>query len=300
MEVKILSICIPTYNRAEILDRSLKNLFDNQEVDFDEIEVIVSDNCSTDNTKAIVAKYPMAIYHRNTQNEKFYNLTTVLNYGKGKYLKLVNDTFRFKPNALKKIISIIRDHDERDINLLFFPNFLNNKCKDKRINSFDSFLMQCSYYSTWTASVGFWKKDFDLIENKNKYAQKHLPQLEWVYRIVKNGKSTVIYFDDFFEMEIPNNKGGYNIFQTFITDYLDIVKNEKPKFIVYEFEKYRLFRYFVYPWLRKLLVNEKPQFSFDTNDALKILLKKYWYEIYIYPMLVDFWLRKIKNSFGVY
>lgn len=47
----LLSICIPTYNRAEILDKTLFLLFSNPDFNVDEIEVVVSDNCSTDHTK---------------------------------------------------------------------------------------------------------------------------------------------------------------------------------------------------------------------------------------------------------
>lgn len=49
----LLSICIPTYNRAEILDKTLFLLFSNPDFNVDEIEVVVSDNCSTDHTKQL-------------------------------------------------------------------------------------------------------------------------------------------------------------------------------------------------------------------------------------------------------
>ena len=54
----LLSICIPTYNRAEILDKSLESIT-KQDIfqKTDEVEIIVSDNCSQDNTHNIVHKY---------------------------------------------------------------------------------------------------------------------------------------------------------------------------------------------------------------------------------------------------
>lgn len=46
-----LSICIPTYNRSEVLKESLMQLL---KYEGDDIEVVISDNCSPDNTEEVV------------------------------------------------------------------------------------------------------------------------------------------------------------------------------------------------------------------------------------------------------
>lgn len=294
MSPKLLSICIPTFNRCEILDETLNKLFSNPDFDDEFIEVIVSDNCSTDNTIGVVRSYPRVKYYRNDVNESFYNLTTVLNYATSKYIKLFNDTFWFKQDVLRKVLEKIRRHEHDNKNLFFYPNFLHNHKTFKEINSICSFISECSYNTTWTASIGFWKKDFELLNNKNRYAQQHFPQLEWMYQIVKNGKPTIIYFEDLFEVIVPKGKGGYNVFKTFVEDYLNIIKNEKLNFLTYEIEKYRLCKYFVYPWLITLFVNKKDEYSFDTTGVFIILFKKYWYEPYLYFMFMLFWIKKLR------
>ena len=295
MDSKLLSICIPTFNRADILNKSLETLFNNPDFNLNEIEVIVSDNCSTDNTREILLNFPFVKYHRNDVNESFYNLTTVLSYASGNYLKLFNDTFCFKPGALKQLISRIKLHKDECKNLFFYPNFIHNQNTVKEINSIDAFFSECSYNTTWTASIGFWKKDFDAVVDKNRHAAQHFPQLEWMYRIVSNGRPTIVYFENLFEIVVPNKKGGYNVFKTFVQDYLDIIQNEKLYFFTYEIEKYRLCKYFVYSWLITLFVNNKENYSFDTKGVFKILFKKYWYEPYFYPMLLVFWFKKLKK-----
>jgi abequosyltransferase len=65
MNTILLSICIPTFNRSEVLDNTLNSLFSNSEFNSNQIEVIVSDNCSTDNTVQVVTKYPLVKYYRN-------------------------------------------------------------------------------------------------------------------------------------------------------------------------------------------------------------------------------------------
>ena len=52
MEI-FLSICIPTFNRAEIVYRTVKKCL---EYNSDKIEVVVSDNCSDDNTEELLMK----------------------------------------------------------------------------------------------------------------------------------------------------------------------------------------------------------------------------------------------------
>lgn len=50
-EKPLLSICIPTYNRAEYLAKSLDTLVCLPEFNSSEVEVVISDNASTDNTQ---------------------------------------------------------------------------------------------------------------------------------------------------------------------------------------------------------------------------------------------------------
>lgn len=295
MNGKLLSICIPTYNRCDILDQNLNKLFSNPDFDNDIIEVVVSDNCSTDNTKEVIAKYPFVKYYCNESNTSFYNLTTVLSYATAKYIKLFNDTFIFKSDALGWMIRKIKLHEKEHKNLFFYPNFLHNHNTVKEINSINGFFSECSYNTTWTASIGFWKKDFDCLSDKNRYAAQHFPQLEWMYRIVNNGKPTIIYFEDLFEITIPNKKGGYNVFKTFVEDYLSIIKSEKLSFFTYELEKYRLCRCFIYSWLQILFIKNDDDYSFETKGVFKIIFNKYWYEPYLYPMLMLFWIKKISK-----
>ncbi|MBA0884379.1 glycosyltransferase family 2 protein [Flavobacterium undicola] len=293
MSNKLLSICIPTYNRAEVLDETLKKLFFNPEFNVNLIEVIVSDNCSTDNTTEVVGKYPLVRYYRNEENIKDRNYSVVLEYATGSYIKLFNDTLLFKEGALKAILDRIEKHRGDDSNLFFYGNtFLYSNC-EVEICYKKKYLNTVSFLSTWIANFGVWREDFEKIKNKDRYAELQFVQVDWSYRIIENNKKTIIYFEDLFDVITPNKKGGYNVFDTFINKYLSIIKQEKFSLLSYEIEKYRLCRYFVYPWLLTLFVNNKQFFVFDTNGVVKIIFKKYWYELYLYPMLISFWLKKI-------
>lgn len=293
MNDKLLSICIPTYNRAEVLDQTLQKLFSDPDFDENKIEVIVSDNCSDDNTERIIKKFPFVSYFRNQHNIRDKNFNKVLSYATGKYIRLFNDTLSFKKGALNLLLKKIENHLEEECNLFFYCNmFLNRDCT-KFILGKEGLLNEASFYTTWIANFGCWRKDFLAIKNQNRYSELQFVQVDWCYKIVENNKQTIIYFDDFFDIRMPNKKGGYNIFDIFVNNYLYILKNQNFSFSLYEKEKYRLFRYFIYPWLIKLFIKEKNTYSFDISNVNKVLLKKYWYEPYFYVFYILFLIKKL-------
>lgn len=300
----LLSICIPTYNRSKVLDQTLNKLFNNYEFDKNLIEVIVSDNCSTDDTRNIVSKYPLVRYYCNEKNVIDYNFNIVLGYANGQYIRILNDTFAFKPYQLSKMLERIKQNQNLDIGLFFYPNTFSNISTVKEISSITAFFKECSFNTTWTASTGFWKKDFEMIEDKNRYTDFRFPHLHWMYEIVRKHKITKIYFEDLYDVIQPPNKGGYNLFKTFITDYLYIVKQQKLDVINFEVEKYRLCRYFVFPWMKIIISNKDKSFSYETKGVYKELINSYWYEPYFPFFFFSFILQmnfrsiyyKIKNK----
>ena len=63
-----ISVVIPTYNRAAYLDAAIASVLAQRGADF---EIIVSDNCSQDDTAAVVSKYladSRVHYYRNEEN----------------------------------------------------------------------------------------------------------------------------------------------------------------------------------------------------------------------------------------
>lgn len=85
-----LSICIPTYNRGKIVYDTVCNTLKS---DRDDIEVVVSNNCSTDDTEELLMqiKDERFKYYRNEYNNGADNLISVLTYAHGEYLLLISD-----------------------------------------------------------------------------------------------------------------------------------------------------------------------------------------------------------------
>jgi glycosyltransferase involved in cell wall biosynthesis len=296
MNKPLLSICIPTYNRCKTLDRTLDSLFCNPDFDIHKVEVIVSDNASTDNTKNVVSKYPLVKYYCNDYNLGDANFDIVLSYGIGEYIKLFNDTLSFNGGILGRMLFIIENNINDKPNLFFYQNMFTNSYCTKFINTVSEFLDQVSFHTTWIINFGVWRIDYDLIQDKKKYSELHLLQVDWSYQIVNNTKRTIIVFDNNHTIENVK-KGGYNIFQVFVTNYLFILRKHKPSIHSLKLEKYRLYRYFIIYWIKSLII-DKNEHTFDLKKTFKIIFKNYWYALYFYISILFLFYFKIKKFFN--
>lgn len=105
----LVSIIIPVYNEALHLDQSLKNLFDT--VQNPNIEVILSDGGSTDNSLAIAKQYPCKIISSDTGRARQMN--AAINHAIGEYLLFLHADTTLPGDWLKQI--------QKSKNWGFFP-----------------------------------------------------------------------------------------------------------------------------------------------------------------------------------
>ncbi|WP_346711906.1 glycosyltransferase family 2 protein [Phocaeicola plebeius] len=291
----LLSICIPTYNRASYLEGAILNIITDNAFG-DEVEIIISDNASTDNTEEIAKKYTQKHYnikyYKNEENIRDKNFMLALQRGNGLYRRLFNDTLRFKERALQKMLDIIRISPQNRP-LFFYQNitFLNSNTQ-KKINNPAELILNTSYWITWIGNFGNWKHIINNIPSPNECAPLLLTQVDWSFKIMSGNQCAQIYFDDYFESIIPNKKGGYNIFNVFINNYLLIIRQYIDKKSIIQKEKYRLFRYFLLKWISSLK-NSNKDFTFEKNNIWNILMKEYWYCPYFYIGLIFLYIKNI-------
>lgn len=105
-----LSIAIPTYNRASILDRALDNIA-SQISSENDIQVVISDNGSTDNTHDIVEKYTSRLnikYAALPENKGFdKNYINAIYESDGEYVWVKGDDDLITPYMIDKAKEII-------------------------------------------------------------------------------------------------------------------------------------------------------------------------------------------------
>lgn len=105
--IPFLSICIPTYNRAEHVFSMVKDILLCQS---EEIEVVILDNCSTDETKNRLRSIDdnRFVYIQNTSNiGGILNSVKVLTIAKGEYTLLCLDRdyidFQYIPTLIESL-----------------------------------------------------------------------------------------------------------------------------------------------------------------------------------------------------
>lgn len=111
-EHKILSICIPTYNRAKELSECLESIF-SQEYSRENIEVLISDNSSSDSTfdtvTSFLEKGNTISYYKNESNigpENNFRLSMLR--ANGKYVWLIGDDDKLSENSISEVIKLIQ------------------------------------------------------------------------------------------------------------------------------------------------------------------------------------------------
>lgn len=105
---RLVSIGIPTYNRAKgnlrkVIERALGQTYPN-------IEVIVSDNCSSDNTPELVQSFddPRLHYYRQETNiGPNNNFNYCLNQARGEYFLLFHDDDMIDPDFIETCMAAL-------------------------------------------------------------------------------------------------------------------------------------------------------------------------------------------------
>ena len=115
----LLSICMPTYNRACLLEQMLRSLVPQVKTFSPEVELIVSDNCSTDNTREVVERaraWGPIRYHRNTRNEgAARNIMLLTNeLASGEFAWIIPDDDIVRPDGVDRVLAVLRAHPEVD------------------------------------------------------------------------------------------------------------------------------------------------------------------------------------------
>lgn len=196
---KLLTIIIPTYNRCSLLKKSLDRLLPMTKDFLELVDIYVSDNDSTDETKDIVchflASYPNLKYFKQEENigaaNNFYDATKRV---KTKYVTLLSDDDMVLPNYLSTIIQILSKNT--DVGLVNV-NLLSVSESGRYLGTRDSlavenhvaryktggdFLIRHLISPSLISSNIFLRENF--IETYEKIDQQEYPGYEWYYALM--------------------------------------------------------------------------------------------------------------------
>ena len=117
MSNPILTIAVPTWNRAAILDKALAALLPQIENNKDSIEVVISDNASDDNTKQVIETYVTKfnalniVHFTQSENTGYYgNFKKCRELSNGDYFWLLSDNDYVANGLIDYILDILKGH----------------------------------------------------------------------------------------------------------------------------------------------------------------------------------------------
>lgn len=136
---KLLTIAIPTYNRAELLDKQLSWLAQAIKGFESECEILVSDNCSTDNTQDVIKKWQHHLSNFTFKINKhpenlgvMRNIMYCLNSATTEYVWTIGDDDPIQDRAIPYVISQIQQN--KDLSLIFLNFSGKNKITGEAVH----------------------------------------------------------------------------------------------------------------------------------------------------------------------
>lgn len=292
MTQPILSICIPTLNRADVLDNTLRSITRQLIPD---VEFVVSDNCSMDRTQNICeGYYPMIKYIRLpvTTERGEYNYLNALQNASGNFLKLHNDNFPIVHGGISTILEIINNHSTNHPVIFFANNPDPSVPYIIKCQGFDSFIDHVSYMCTWIGGFGLWKEDFKMIKPIFlREKDRRLCQVDMLRELISVYKKDVVIVNKYLFpcIDVGGKGTGWNVAEVFGKNYLDMIadyvstetfQKEKKRLLIeliipyyfdnsgkHRFERSGFLKYMTHYWNDEFFYEEIERLLMENNHA---------------------------------
>ena len=295
-KIPLLTIAIPTFNRAHYLDICLLNILDQKKTVQCNIEILVSDNCSTDNTKEVVDKYKLLDneirYIKNNENKGGdFNITQCLLLAQGQYVLCFGDDDILLKNSLKKIIDLLKTSKDFGHITIFSKkkslDFGNPyTIYDNQIN----YLKAIDFYYTWI-SANIINTTFINRDNAFKNVGSFLNQVHIYFEVICKANQHVCFNN---ALVLPGKilkPEGYNFIQVFCINLNNILNHFENN--IMEFKNYKLYisKILLKDFWPQSIVNAKLSNSkVSYKNACPILFKYYkrylFFWIFVFPLFL--------------
>ncbi len=276
----LISICVPTYKREYIIDQLIQSILA-QKCDPAQYDICITDNSDTDETADLIAqKYSKLdnLHYKKVQCEGFRNSEEALKLGDGYFLKLHNDYSMFHEGSLQKLIDDVKEYSEEKP-VLFYT--LRNKDRKTEFDTFDDFMNEVNYLSTWSTSFSIWKEDFDYIMNLGIDCNYMYPHTSLLFAETWKKKFVVDDYCYFYNVQ-PKNKGGYkgkkgyNLIDNFVRIYLGMVGKDLVEKNAISKNTYNRIERNILRFCAKNYVNlnNRPGYTYQFDNRKEIITKQ--------------------------
>ena len=318
----LLTIAIPTWNRAELLTEALKCL-EPQIAGFeDDIEIVISDNASTDNTPTAIRNFSkrqpelrVKSFRQKENTGYFGNFKKVRELSTGKYLWILSDDDHVQNNIISHIVGKLKKNKEICI---IFLDVWDTSPKNKFLRvekeiTWEELIINKGYRITLISAVIFLNNK----EHDNYLFEKYTNNSFigfLLFLATYQAQGTCISIKGY-SLKTSQGVVSFNIYDSWLDDmgecldffsYINISQRVKNYF-VNNYIKHVIHIHFINTILYGYCIDEKEQIKgiFIRIKASLKEYKNYWgylYLVFISPKLIlkiyNF-IRKVINYFKV-
>ena len=305
MNKPLLSICIPTYNRAEYLKNSIESIICQDEFKNKQVEIVIADNASTDNTESVARpyaqRYENIFYYRNEKNINNDNFPFVLSKGNGILRRLCNDTLCFEAGALKYICDVVRKYEQTKPYICWLGS--KGRPDIERMNCSKG-IKTASYWITAIACFSIWDNECDGIEKDTYGTELMLWQVRKTLELSAEKDNMVLINKELTSTQNVYKKDvSYGLYHVFFENYFTLLNpyfesgrltEDDRKYL----EKDLLLNFFLEWCVKWKLQNTTLQYSKTEDLCAKVYqqyhTKPYWKE-YEKKFNQAYWKLKVKR-----
>jgi len=233
--VPVLSLCIPTYKRAALLEGALRAVLGQITPALTaQVEVLILDNASPDETPGVVQKaqedfghVPLRYVRRPENIGPDANFTDALTQARGEFLYLLSDDDVLLPGAVETLLRLIAAHpgfDAFGLNTRPFTHSPDEKTegifrleRDVTLGTRDEALAFLNTHITFLSCIAFRRAN---VLEKN-YADKTgtvLIQAFFFVDALAPGRGFHVTRQPYLAQRADNNQG-FNFFEIFVTNF---------------------------------------------------------------------------------
>jgi abequosyltransferase len=204
----ILSIAIPTYNGAERIRDTLDSIISQLDTIGKKIEIVISDNASTDGTFQIIKEYQnecpgLIFYYINEKNVGFdRNVNLIFKRAKGKYVWLLSDDDTLKEKSIPILLDKLDKYKNPSIFLLNYSEcnidmseslhrYRQDIHKDIYCENGNIFFQESKFLFCLVSSLVIKRSEWNRV-NIDKYIGSSFVHVGAAVEILKNQPSVII------------------------------------------------------------------------------------------------------------
>lgn len=298
----LLSLCIPIYNRLEYLKRMLERFLEDKILFEETIDLLISDNCSTDDLESCVNEFKSKglkiTYNRNQKNlGPDRNFLYCFNHAKGKYCWLLGSDDIPVKGFLNSLVTVLQGKEYGLVHLNHHSDGLSQLFE---YSDNQKMVENIAHWITFMSSNIINTKNIAFI-NSNQYMDTYLIQVPYYLYSCLNSPVNAIYKYSCFEKNDDSaNNGSYNLFQVFVQNLFDVYERfYQQKMLsrkVIENIKRNEYEHFLFPFIKDLLVLKKKS-NFDKKHAWHILFRCYGLKWYFYSYPIMYVVKKARIDF---